>query len=199
MSGKDFGPIGKLHQVGTDTSDEGLVRSPGEIGSTDAAGKKHVSPDQKTFFRTVKDHASSGVAGNVKRRKHGSLNLDGSLAPIWNLDRANIGDRRDLVLNAEKNKTSRIADEGCIGRMNVDRTLMAIANLGGIPNMIEMAMGQDQGMNTKPLVREKICHALGRIEADSLRAFPGWGEPITVRGQESSHVHLQHHRTTFMR
>ena len=160
MAGIDDGGIGEWKNFFSNSGKEKLLASSWEIPATDPIGEKDISSVELFGFRKIEAETSGAVAWDVEE-----LGLEPGGG--WGggvLDELRRGDGADFLGKAEgEHGVGLKAEEGGIGVV-VDGALSPIGDVGGVPDMVPVAVSQEERVGFDFFLFEEVEKAFGGID-----------------------------------
>jgi len=160
VAGIDDGGIGEWKNFFSNSGKEKLLASSWEIPATDPIGEKDISSVELFGFRKIEAETSGAVAWDVEE-----LGLEPGGG--WGggvLDELRRGDGADFLGKAEgEHGVGLKAEEGGIGVV-VDGALSPIGDVGGVPDMVPVAVSQEERVGFDFFLFEEVEKAFGGID-----------------------------------
>ena len=160
MAGIDDGGIGEWKDFFSNSRKEKLLASSGEIPATDPIGEKDISSVELFGFRKIEAETSWAVARNVEELGVGPGGGWGGGV----VDELRRGDGADFFRESKgEHRVGLKAEEGGIGVV-VDGALSPIGDIGGVPDMIPVAVSQEERVGFDFFLFEEVEKAFGGID-----------------------------------
>ena len=160
MAGIDDGGIGEWKDSFSNSRKEKLLASSGEIPTTDPIGEKDISSVELSGFRKIEAETSWAVARNVEELGVGPGGGWGGGV----VDELRRGDGADFLGKAKgEHGVGLKAEEGGIGVV-VDGALSPIGDIGGVPDMVPVAVSQEERVGFDFFLFQEVEKAFGGID-----------------------------------
>ena len=160
MAGIDDGGIGEWKDLFSNSREEKLLAPSWEIPATDPIGEKDISSVELFGFRKIEAETSRAVAWDVEE-----LGLEPGGG--WGggvVDELRCGNGADFLGKAEgEHGVGLKAEEGGIGVV-VDGALSPIGDVGGVPDMIPVAVSQEERVGFDFFLFQEVEKAFGGID-----------------------------------
>lgn len=164
MAGIDDGGIGKWKDFFSNSRKEKLLASSGEIPTTDPIGEKDISSVELFGFRKIEAETSWAVAGNVEELGVGPGGGWGGGV----VDELRRGDGADFFGKAKgEHGVGLEAEEGGIGVV-VDGALGPVGDVSGIPDMVPVAVRQEEGVRFYFFLFQEVEKAFRGIDGEEV-------------------------------
>ena len=160
MAGIDDGGIGEWKDLFSNSREEKLLAPSWEIPATDPIGEKDISSVELFGFRKIEAETSGAVAWDVEElRVEPGGGWGGGV-----VDELRCGNGADFLGKAEgEHGVGLKAEEGGIGVV-VDGALSPIGDVGGVPDMIPVAVSQEQRVGFDFFLFQEVEKAFGGID-----------------------------------
>ena len=160
MAGIDDGGIGEWKDLFSNSRKEKLLAPSWEIPATDPIGEKDISSVELFGFRKIEAETSGAVAWDVEElRVEPGGGWGGGV-----VDELRCGNGADFLGKAEgEHGVGLKAEEGGIGVV-VDGALSPIGDVGGVPDMIPVAVSQEQRVGFDFFLFQEVEKAFGGID-----------------------------------
>ena len=160
MAGIDDGGIGEWKDLFSNSREEKLLAPSWEIPATDPIGEKDISSVELFGFRKIEAETSWAVARNVEELGVGPGGGWGGGV----VDELRCGDGADFLGKAKgEHRVGLKAEEGGIGVV-VDGALSPIGDVGGVPDMVPVAVSQEERVGFDFFLFEEVEKAFGGID-----------------------------------
>ena len=160
MAGIDDGGIGEWKDLFSNSREEKLLAPSWEIPATDPIGEKDISSVELFGFRKIEAETSWAVARNVEELGVGPGGGWGGGV----VDELRCGDGADFLGKAKgEHGVGLKAEEGGIGVV-VDGALSPIGDVGGVPDMIPVAVSQEERVGFDFFLFQEVEKAFGGID-----------------------------------
>jgi hypothetical protein len=160
VAGVDDGGIGEWKDFFSNSRKEKLLASSGEIPATDPIGEKDISSVELFGFRKIEAETSWAVARNVEELGVGPGGGWGGGV----VDELRCGDGADFLGKAKgEHRVGLKAEEGGIGVV-VDGALSPIGDIGGVPDMVPVAVSQEERVGFDFFLFQEVEKAFGGID-----------------------------------
>ena len=160
MAGIDDGGIGEWKDLFSNSREEKLLAPSGEIPATDPIGEKDISSVELFGFRKIEAETSWAVARNVEELGVGPGGGWGGGV----VDELRCGDGADFLGKAKgEHGVGLKAEEGGIGVV-VDGALSPIGDIGGVPDMVPVAVSQEERVGFDFFLFQEVEKAFGGID-----------------------------------
>jgi len=160
VAGIDDGGIGEWKDFFSNSRKEKFLASSGKIPATDPIGEKDISSVELFGVRKIEAETSRAVARNVE-------DLGVGPGGGWGggvVDELRRGDGADFLGKAKgEHGVGLKAEEGGIGVV-VDGALSPIGDVGGVPDMIPVAVSQEQRVGFDFFLFQEVEKAFGGID-----------------------------------
>jgi len=160
VAGIDDGGIGEWKDLFSNSREEKLLAPSWEIPATDPIGEKDISSVELFGFRKIEAETSRAVAWDVEE-----LGLEPGGG--WGggvLDELRRGDGADFLGKSKgEHRVGLKAEEGGIGVV-VDGALSPIGDVGGVPDMVPVAVSQEERVGFDFFLFEEVEKAFGGID-----------------------------------
>lgn len=160
MAGIDDGGIGEWKDFFSNSRKEKLLAPSWEIPATDPIGEKDISSVELFGFRKIEAETSGAVAWDVEELR---------VEPGWGwgggvVDELRCGDGADFLGKAKgEHRVGLKAEEGGIGVV-VDGALSPIGDIGGVPDMVPVAVSQEERVGFDFFLFQEVEKAFGGID-----------------------------------
>jgi hypothetical protein len=160
VAGIDDGGIGEWKDLFSNSREEKLLAPSWEIPATDPIGEKDISSVELFGFRKIEAETSWAVARNVEEL---------GVGPGWGwgggvVDELRCGDGADFLGKAKgEHGVGLKAEEGGIGVV-VDGALSPIGDIGGVPDMVPVAVSQEERVGFYFFLFQEVEKAFGGID-----------------------------------
>ena len=168
----------------------------GEISATDAAGKKDVAAVEEVGRFLQEANVAGAVSGDMEDLE---INAFDDLGGGFVGEKVGL-DWVDFPIETELFKEIGLCDEGGGVRMITDFAFMLALDAGGVPDMVDMAMGEEEGVDGISLIAEPFGGVLRCIHQDAgprkkeaIRVEDAAGEGVEIHARETSSIE---HRTS---
>ena len=160
MAGIDDGGIGEWKDLFSNSREEKLLAPSWEIPATDPIGEKDISSVELFGFRKIEAETSGAVAWDVEElRVEPGGGWGGGV-----VDELRCGNGADFLGKAEgEHGVGLKAEEGGIGVV-VDGALSPIGDVGGVPDMIPVAVSQEERVGFDFFLFQEVEKAFGGID-----------------------------------
>ena len=160
MAGIDDGGIGEWKDLFSNSREEKLLAPSWEIPATDPIGEKDISSVELFGFRKIEAETSGAVAWDVEElRVEPGGGWGGGV-----VDELRCGDGADFLGKAKgEHGVGLKAEEGGIGVV-VDGALSPIGDVGGVPDMVPVAVSQEERVGFDFFLFEEVEKAFGGID-----------------------------------
>ena len=160
MAGIDDGGIGEWKDLFSNSREEKLLAPSWEIPATDPIGEKDISSVELFGFRKIEAETSGAVAWDVEElRVEPGGGWGGGV-----VDELRCGNGADFLGKAEgEHGVGLKAEEGGIGVV-VDGALSPIGDVGGVPDMVPVAVSQEERVGFDFFLFEEVEKAFGGID-----------------------------------
>lgn len=160
MAGIDDGGIGEWKDLFSNSREEKLLAPSWEIPATDPIGEKDISSVELFGFRKIEAETSGAVAWDVEElRVEPGGGWGGGV-----VDELRCGNGADFLGKAKgEHGVGLKAEEGGIGVV-VDGALSPIGDIGGVPDMIPVAVSQEERVGFDFFLFEEVEKAFGGID-----------------------------------
>jgi len=158
--------------------DEEVSTSSGQVPAADAIGEEDVSAEKLVSFWEVEAETTWAVSWNVEKFGLGPSGRGRSLF----LEELGGVDGLDFLGEAEsEHRVGFETEKGGFG-MIIDGASSPLCDGGGVPDMIPMAVGEEEGVRFKIFCFEEIEKTLGCIDGEKVsleveQVGVGLGEP----------------------
>ncbi len=160
MAGIDDGGIGEWKDLFSNSREEKLLAPSWEIPATDPIGEKDISSVELFGFRKIEAETSWAVARNVEELGVGPGGGWGGGV----VDELRCGDGADFLGKAKgEHGVGLKAEEGGIGVV-VDGALSPIGDIGGVPDMVPVAVSQEERVGFDFFLFQEVEKAFGGID-----------------------------------
>ena len=160
MAGIDDGGIGEWKDFFSNSRKEKLLAPSWEIPATDPIGEKDISSVELFGFRKIEAETSWAVARNVEELGVGPGGGWGGGV----VDELRRGDGADFFGKAKgEHGVGLKAEEGGIGVV-VDGALSPIGDIGGVPDMVPVAVSQEERVGFDFFLFQEVEKAFGGID-----------------------------------
>jgi hypothetical protein len=160
VAGIDDGGIGEWKDFFSNSRKEKVLASSGEIPATDPIGEKDISSVELFGFRKKEAETSWAVARNVEELGVGPGGGWGGGV----VDELRCGDGADFLGKAKgEHGVGLKAEEGGIGVV-VDGALSPIGDIGGVPDMVPVAVSQEERVGFDFFLFQEVEKAFGGID-----------------------------------
>jgi hypothetical protein len=151
--------------MSADAAHQLLATASREIVTPDASREKGVAHKDQALLRKREGKATRAMSGDMIQ-----IELVGATSPREtivdrNLERFELAGRRVSVWDAEVSQVFRMLDHRKIEGMGVDGTTMLCGEASAIPDVIEMAVSQEQMGDGKLVSLDKISQSFRGIKA----------------------------------
>jgi len=144
--------------------DEEVSTSSGQVPAADAVGKEDVSAEKLVSLWEVEAEATWAVSWNVEKLGLGPSGRGGSFF----LEELGGVDGLDFLGETESEHGIGFETEKGGIRMIIDGASSPLCDGGGVPNMIPMAVGEEEGVRFKIFCFEEIEKTLGGIDGEKV-------------------------------
>jgi len=160
VAGIDDGGIGEWKDLFSNSREEKLLAPSWEIPATDPIGEKYISSVELFGFRKIEAETSRAVAWDVEElRVEPGGGWGGGV-----VDELRCGNGADFLGKAEgEHGVGLKAEEGGIGVV-VDGALSPIGDVGGVPDMVPVAVSQEERVGFDFFLFEEVEKAFGGID-----------------------------------
>jgi hypothetical protein len=160
VAGIDDGGIGEWKDLFSNSREEKLLAPSWEIPATDPIGEKDISSVELFGFRKIEAETSRAVAWDVEElRVEPGGGWGGGV-----VDELRCGNGADFLGKAKgEHGVGLKAEEGGIGVV-VDGALSPIGDIGGVPDMIPVAVSQEERVGFDFFLFEEVEKAFGGID-----------------------------------
>jgi hypothetical protein len=160
VAGIDDGGIGEWKDLFSNSREEKLLAPSGEIPATDPIGEKDISSVELFGFRKIEAETSGAVAWDVEElRVEPGGGWGGGV-----VDELRCGDGADFLGKAKgEHGVGLKAEEGGIGVV-VDGALSPIGDIGGVPDMVPVAVSQEERVGFDFFLFQEVEKAFGGID-----------------------------------
>ena len=160
MAGIDDGGIGEWKDLFSNSREEKLLAPSWEIPATDPIGEKDISSVELFGFRKIEAETSGAVAWDVEElRVEPGGGWGGGV-----VDELRCGDGADFLGKAKgEHGVGLKAEEGGIGVV-VDGALSPIGDIGGVPDMVPVAVSQEERVGFDFFLFQEVEKAFGGID-----------------------------------
>ena len=160
MAGIDDGGIGEWKDLFSNSREEKLLAPSWEIPATDPIGEKDISSVELFGFRKIEAETSRAVAWDVEElRVEPGGGWGGGV-----VDELRCGNGADFLGKAKgEHGVGLKAEEGGIGVV-VDGALSPIGDVGGVPDMIPVAVSQEERVGFDFFLFQEVEKAFGGID-----------------------------------
>ena len=160
MAGIDDGGIGEWKDLFSNSREEKLLAPSWEIPATDPIGEKDISSVELFGFRKIEAETSGAVAWDVEElRVEPGGGWGGGV-----VDELSCGDGADFLGEAKgEHRVGLKAEEGGIGVV-VDGALSPIGDIGGVPDMVPVAVSQEERVGFDFFLFQEVEKAFGGID-----------------------------------
>ena len=160
MAGIDDGGIGEWKDLFSNSREEKVLAPSWEIPATDPIGEKDISSVELFGFRKIEAETSGAVAWDVEElRVEPGGGWGGGV-----VDELRCGDGADFLGKAKgEHGVGLKAEEGGIGVV-VDGALSPIGDVGGVPDMVPVAVSQEERVGFDFFLFEEVEKAFGGID-----------------------------------
>ena len=164
MAGIDDGGIGEWKDFFSNSRKEKLLASSWEIPATDPVGEKDISSVELFGFRKIEAETSGAVAWDVEElRVEPGGGWGGGV-----VDELRCGNGADFLGKAKgEHGVGLKAEEGGIGVV-VDGALSPIGDIGGVPDMIPVAVSQEERVGFDFFLFQEVEKAFGGIDGEEV-------------------------------
>jgi hypothetical protein len=160
VAGIGDGGIGEWKDLFSNSREEKLLAPSGEIPATDPIGEKDISSVELFGFRKIEAETSWAVARNVEELGVGPGGGWGGGV----VDELRCGDGADFLGKAKgEHGVGLKAEEGGIGVV-VDGALSPIGDIGGVPDMVPVAVSQEERVGFDFFLFQEVEKAFGGID-----------------------------------
>jgi hypothetical protein len=160
VAGIDDGGIGEWKDLFSNSREEKLLAPSWEIPATDPIGEKDISSVELFGFRKIEAETSWAVARNVEELGVGPGGGWGGGV----VDELRRGDGADFLGKAKgEHGVGLKAEEGGIGVV-VDGALSPIGDIGGVPDMVPVAVSQEERVGFDFFLFQEVEKAFGGID-----------------------------------
>jgi hypothetical protein len=160
VAGIDDGGIGEWKDLFSNSREEKLLAPSWEIPATDPIGEKDISSVELFGFRKIEAETSWAVARNVEELGVGPGGGWGGGV----VDELRCGDGADFLGKAKgEHRVGLKAEEGGIGVV-VDGALSPIGDIGGVPDMVPVAVSQEERVGFDFFLFQEVEKAFGGID-----------------------------------
>jgi hypothetical protein len=160
VAGIDDGGIGEWKDLFSNSREEKLLAPSWEIPATDPIGEKDISSVELFGFRKIEAETSWAVARNVEELGVGPGGGWGGGV----VDELRCGDGADFLGKAKgEHGVGLKAEEGGIGVV-VDGALSPIGDIGGVPDMVPVAVSQEERVGFDFFLFQEVEKAFGGID-----------------------------------
>jgi len=160
VAGIDDGGIGEWKDLFSNSREEKLLAPSWEIPATDPIGEKDISSVELFGFRKIEAETSGAVAWDVEElRVEPGGGWGGGV-----VDELRCGDGADFLGKAKgEHGVGLKAEEGGIGVV-VDGALSPIGDIGGVPDMVPVAVSQEERVGFDFFLFQEVEKAFGGID-----------------------------------
>jgi hypothetical protein len=160
VAGVDDGGNGEWKDLFSNSRKEKLLAPSWEIPATDPIGKKDISSVELFGFRKIEAETSGAVAWDVEElRVEPGGGWGGGV-----VDELRCGNGADFLGKAKgEHGVGLKAEEGGIGVV-VDGALSPIGDIGGVPDMIPVAVSQEERVGFDFFLFQEVEKAFGGID-----------------------------------
>jgi hypothetical protein len=160
VAGIDDGGIGEWKDLFSNSREEKLLAPSWEIPATDPIGEKDISSVELFGFRKIEAETSWAVARNVEELGVGPGGGWGGGV----VDELRCGNGADFLGKAKgEHRVGLKAEEGGIGVV-VDGALSPIGDIGGVPDMVPVAVSQEERVGFDFFLFQEVEKAFGGID-----------------------------------
>ncbi len=164
MAGIDDGGIGEWKDFFSNSRKEKFLASSGKFPATDPIGEKDISSVELFGFRKIEAETSRAVAGNVEELGVGPGGWWGGGV----VDELRRGDGADFLGKAKgEHGVGLEAEEGGIGVV-VDGALSPIGDVGGVPDMVPVAVSQEERLGFDFFLFQEVEKAFRGIDGEKV-------------------------------
>jgi hypothetical protein len=164
VAGIDDGGIGEWKDLFSNSREEKLLAPSWEIPATDPIGEKDISSVELFGFRKIEAETSRAVAWDVEElRVEPGGGWGGGV-----VDELRCGNGADFLGKAKgEHGVGLKAEEGGIGVV-VDGALSPIGDIGGVPDMIPVAVSQEERVGFDFFLFQEVEKAFGGIDGEEV-------------------------------
>jgi hypothetical protein len=164
VAGIDDGGIGEWKDLFSNSREEKLLAPSGEIPATDTIGEKDISSVELFGFRKIEAETSGAVAWDVEElRVEPGGGWGGGV-----VDELRCGNGADFLGKAEgEHRVGLKTEEGGVGVV-VDGALSPIGDIGGVPDMIPVAVSQEEKVGFDFFLFQEVEKAFGGIDGEEV-------------------------------
>ena len=164
MAGIDDGGIGEWKDLFSNSREEKLLAPSGEIPATDTIGEKDISSVELFGFRKIEAETSGAVAWDVEE-------LGVEPGGGWGggvVGELSCGDWADFLGESKgEHRVGLKTEEGGVGVV-VDGALSPIGDIGGVPDMIPVAVSQEEKVGFDFFLFQEVEKAFGGIDGEEV-------------------------------
>ena len=147
-----------------DSGDQEFSAAPGEIPATDSIGKEDVTAEKLFRLGKVEAEAAGAVTGDVEKLGVGPRGggWGGVGKKLGGLDRA------EALGQAEGEHRVGLKAEGSGIGMVISRATGPIGEVGGVPDMIPVAVGEKEGVRLEFFCFKEVEKAFGGVDGEEM-------------------------------
>ena len=181
VAGENDGLIRKGEDFFTDAGKKEVAISSRQVPAAHAIGKEDVAAEKLASGGKIEAEAAGAVAGNEEEFGSGPGGGDGTGL----FQQSGGADRAEALGEAEgEHGIGLETEKGGVG-MVVDRAAGPVGEVGGVPEVVPVAVGEEEGVGLEFFLFEEVEKTLGGIDGEAVAVEV---EEVGVGGGEAAAV-----------